>query len=49
MLEFIVENRKAIIAGVSIVLFTLCVIAIFGKWTDIWHEFGKNLYHFLGK
>ena len=49
MVDFIINNKKAIIAGIAVVLFTLFVIAIYGKWTDIWYAFGKNLYHFLKK
>jgi putative transcriptional regulator len=32
---------------IAVILLVLFVCAIFGTWTDIWHEFGQNLYHFL--
>jgi putative transcriptional regulator len=32
---------------IAVILLVLFVCAIFGTWTDIWHEFGQNLYHLL--
>ena len=30
-----------------IALFILFIIAIYPSWGDMWHEFGRNLYHLL--
>lgn len=32
-----------------IVLLILFMIAIYPRWTEMWHEFGGNLYHILNK
>jgi putative transcriptional regulator len=29
----------------AVILVVIFVCAIFGTWTDMWHEFGQNLYH----
>jgi hypothetical protein len=36
---------KKIGSIIAVILLILCACAIFGTWTDIWHEFGENLYH----
>jgi putative transcriptional regulator len=41
------DLKKKIGALIVVVLFVLFVCAIFGTWTDMWHEFGQNLYHLL--
>lgn len=37
-------KKKAVIA-IAVILFVIFVCAIFGPWTDMWQEFGKNIYH----
>ena len=34
----------SIIGTVALIMF---IAAIYPKWTEIWHEFGQNLYHML--
>ena len=37
-------KKKAVIA-IAVILFVIFVCAIFGPWTDMWHEIGNNIYH----
>lgn len=37
-------KKKAVIA-IAVILFVIFVCAIFGPWTDMWQESGKNIYH----
>lgn len=37
-------KKKAVIA-IAVILFVIFVCVIFGPWTDMWQEFGKNIYH----
>jgi len=37
--------KKKIAVAIAVILFVIFVCAIFGPWTDMWHEFGKNIYH----
>jgi flagellar biosynthesis/type III secretory pathway M-ring protein FliF/YscJ len=39
------SKLKKIGAVVAIIFILSFVCAILGTWTDIWHTFGKNLYH----
>ena len=32
---------------VGVIILLVFVAAIYPKWTEIWHEFGQNLYHVL--
>jgi putative transcriptional regulator len=41
------DLKKKIGKLIAVILLVLFVCAIFGTWTDIWHEFGQNLYHLL--
>ena len=36
---------KKIGIAVGIIVFLLCVGSIYDSWSDMWHEFGQNLYH----
>lgn len=37
------KKKTGIIVGIILLILVIC--AIFGPWTDMWHEFGENLYH----
>ena len=37
-------KKKAVIV-IAVILFVIFVCAIFGPWTDMWHEIGNNIYH----
>lgn len=39
------KRKVAIVIGVILLVLVLC--AIFGPWTDMWHDFGQNLYYFM--
>jgi putative transcriptional regulator len=39
--------KKKIWILIAVILLVIFVCAIFDTWTDIWHEFGENLYHML--
>lgn len=39
------KRKIGIVIGIIIVL--ILVGAIYDSWTDIWYDFGKNLYHML--
>jgi putative transcriptional regulator len=41
------DLKKKIGILIAVILLVLFVCAIFGTWTDMWNEFGKNLYHLL--
>jgi hypothetical protein len=41
------DLKKKIGILIAVILLVLFACAIFGTWTDIWHEFGQNLYHLL--
>jgi putative transcriptional regulator len=41
------DLKKKIGVFIVVVLLVLFVCAIFGTWTDMWHEFGQNLNHLL--
>lgn len=43
------EMVKKISNAFLVFIFILFIIAIFPKWTDIWYEFGKNIYHLFNK
>ena len=37
--------KKKIVTGITIVLMVVFIAAIYGSWSDMWYEFGQNLYH----
>jgi putative transcriptional regulator len=39
------DLKKKIGILIAVILVVIFVCAIFGTWTDIWHEFGQNLYY----
>ena len=39
------DLKKKIGTAVGIILFLIFIGAIFDSWTDIWYQFGQNLYH----
>jgi putative transcriptional regulator len=41
------DLKKKIGKLIAVILLVLFVCAIFGTWTDMWHEFGQNLYQLL--
>ena len=41
--------KRKIVIGICIILMILFIGAIYDSWCDIWHEFGKNLYHMFNK
>lgn len=38
---------SAVFKIIGIILVLAFVAAIYPKWTEIWHEFGENLYHMV--
>jgi len=44
---FLSENRNIIITILIIAVLVISVICCFNKWTEIWHELGKNIYYLL--
>jgi putative transcriptional regulator len=39
------DLKKKVGILIAVILLVIFVCAIFGAWTDIWHEFGQNLYY----
>ena len=38
---------RAVFTILGVIVLLAFVAAIYPKWTEIWHEFGQNLYHML--
>ena len=38
---------RIIVSIIGTVVLIMFIAAIYPKWTEIWHEFGQNLYHML--
>jgi predicted nuclease with TOPRIM domain len=41
------DLKKKIGILIAVILLVFFVSAIFNTWTDMWYEFGQNLYHLL--
>ena len=41
------QVRKTVLNIIGVVILLGFMAAIYPKWTEIWHEFGQNLYHML--
>ncbi len=41
------QFRSTMIKVVGITVLILFIAAIYPRWTEMWHEFGQNLYHML--
>ena len=39
------QFRKKLITTIAIVVLILFIAAIYPSWQEMWHEFGRNLYH----
>jgi putative transcriptional regulator len=39
------DLKKKLVILIAVILVVIFVCATFGIWTDMWHEFGKNLYY----
>ena len=39
--------KKAIGIALALILVVVFFCAIYGSWTDMWYEFGQNLYHVI--
>ena len=39
--------KKTIGVAVAVILVVVFVCAIYDSWSDMWYEFGKNLYHVI--
>ena len=38
---------KKILTAIEVIVFLLFIMAIFDQWTDMFYEFGQNLYYWL--
>ena len=43
------KMKKSIKKWVGIILVVLIIAAIYEPWTEMWHEFGQNLYYMMNK
>lgn len=43
------QNKNIIITAAIIILLVIAVICCFNKWTEIWFEFGKNIYYLFNR
>ncbi len=41
--------RKRIIAVIAIIVFVGAIAAIYLLWNEVWHDFGRNLYHLFNE
>lgn len=41
--------RKGIIVAITIIVFVGAIAAIYPLWNEIWHDFGRNLYHLFNE
>lgn len=41
--------RKRIIAVITIIVFVDAIAAIYPLWNEVWHDFGRNLYHLFNE
>jgi putative transcriptional regulator len=41
------DLKKKVVMLIAIILLVIFVCATFSTWTDMWHEFGENLYYML--
>lgn len=41
--------RKGIIAVITIIVFVGAIAAIYPLWNEVWHDFGRNLYHLFNE
>ena len=41
--------RKRIIAVIMIIVFVGAIAAIYPLWNEVWHDFGRNLYHLFNE
>ena len=39
--------KRRIIIVISIIIILIVIGALYSSWTDMWRDFGKNLYHML--
>ena len=39
--------KRTICKGVGMILVVIFIAAIYEPWTEMWHEFGQNLYHMM--
>lgn len=43
--DILIQYKKEITSFVGVVLIIFFVASCYGKWNEIWYEFGRNLYH----
>ena len=43
------NSKRKIGIAIGIVLLILIIAAIYNSWSDMWYEFGQNLYHLLNE
>lgn len=41
--------RKRIIAVIAVIVFVGAIAAIYPLWNEVWHDFGRNLYHLFNE
>lgn len=41
--------RKRIITVITIIVFVGAIAAIYSLWNEVWHDFGRNLYHLINE
>ena len=47
LLGYIVFQKNDVINIISVIAFFGIILSCFPKWTKLWKDFGKNLYHFI--
>lgn len=47
LIEFFTQHKKIIISSLAIILLLIVCIACYDRWTEIWYDFGRNLYYFF--
>lgn len=41
--------KRKMKTAIGIILLVVFICAIYGPWSDMWYEFGQNLYHLFNK
>ena len=47
ILSFISEHKDEIKSIITLIVFMILLVGCYGKWNDLWYDFGKNVYYFF--
>lgn len=41
------KSKKKWTIAIGVILLILAIVTIFPRWSEIWYDFGRNIYHFF--